>query len=97
MVNAQRARDMRMARALAGAGVERTALIAGNGHVRRDRGVPLYLAGASALAIGQVEVRPGVDAPADYFGGFASVRSYDYVRFTPRATREDPCITFRKR
>lgn len=95
MVNAQRARDMRMAQVIAEASETRTVLIAGNGHVRRDRGVPLYMGSAETLAIGQVEVRPDVHSPADHFGGFATVHSYDYVRFTPRTERPDPCAAFR--
>ncbi len=97
MVNAQRARDMRMAQVISEASETRTVLIAGNGHVRRDRGVPLYMGSAETLAIAQVEVRPGVHAPADHFGGFATVRSYDYVRFTPRTRRPDPCAAFRRK
>jgi uncharacterized iron-regulated protein len=89
MVEAQRARDARMAQVLsrAGAGV----LITGVGHARRDRGVPLYLPGADLLSIAFVEVQEGKRSPRDYYDGFASSASYDYLWFTPRAQREDPC------
>src|SRR5690606_28647036 len=51
IVNAQRARDQRMAEVLA-ASKAPTVLIAGSGHVRRDRAVPRYLKdGDKALAI----------------------------------------------
>lgn len=50
MVDAQRARDGAMASALEAAalrpGVDGALLVAGNGHVRRDRGVPWHLRGA---------------------------------------------------
>jgi uncharacterized iron-regulated protein len=90
MMRVQRARDAMMADRLAatsgrGGGI----LIAGNGHVRNDRGVPWYLArlrpGARSLSIGLLEVRDEVlqrrtDLP------------YDYVWFTPRVDEAgDPC------
>ena len=90
MVEAQRARDARMADVLA-AQRTGTVLVAGIGHVRRDRGVPLYLGGAEVLSVGFVEVQEGKGAPRDYFDGFATSASFDYVWFTPRAEREDPC------
>ncbi|MGE0876562.1 MAG: ChaN family lipoprotein [Burkholderiales bacterium] len=96
MVDAQRARDQRMAAVIAAARETGSVLIAGNGHVRRDRGVPLYVNDGALLVIGQLEVRSGIDAPADYVsGGFATATSYDYVRFTAAASRPDPCAGFR--
>lgn len=53
MVNAQRARDAAMAQALLQArssGALRVVLIAGNGHVRRDLAVPVYLQAAGVAA-----------------------------------------------
>lgn len=95
MIETQRARDARMAEVLHGAREGRTVLVAGNGHVRRDRGVPLYMKHA-ALAIAQVEVRPGMDRPGDYLdGGFATPGSYDILWFTAREDRTDPCAAFR--
>jgi uncharacterized iron-regulated protein len=87
MVEAQRARDARMASALKGPSV----LIAGAGHARRDRGVPLYLADHDVVSIAFMEVEAGKSTPEDYFDGFATPASFDYVWFTPRAEREDPC------
>jgi uncharacterized iron-regulated protein len=63
-------------------------LIAGNGHIRKDRGVPWYLArrdpGARVVTIGLLEVRDEVlRPPADL--------PYDYVWFTPRVDDDDPC------
>jgi len=96
MVAAQRVRDQRMAAVMAAAGKAGSVLIAGNGHVRRDRGVPLYVGAGELLVVGQLEVRAGMDTPADYVsGGFATAASYDYVRFTAAALRPDPCAGFR--
>ena len=83
MVQAQRARDARMASVLKSPSV----LIAGVGHARRDRGVPLYLGDRDLLSIAFIEVKPAENAPRDYGDG----ASYDYLWFTPRATRDDPC------
>lgn len=91
MVEAQRARDARMARALQERPDRGSVLIAGNGHVRRDRGVPLYLAGSDIVSIGYVEVESGKIAPHKYLSDFATPESFDYMWFTPRAAREDPC------
>jgi len=87
MVEAQRARDARMASLLKA----NTVLVTGNGHARRDRGVPLHLPRANLLSIGYIEVEPGKRAPQDYLTGFLSPASFDYVWFTPRAERADPC------
>lgn len=81
MYQVQRARDAMMAdRLAAGSGKAGGILIAGNGHVRNDRGVPWYLAqlepGARTLSIGLVEVRDDLPRlPHDL--------PYDYVWFTP--------------
>ena len=90
MYQVQRARDAMLADRLAAAsGRAGGILIAGNGHVRTDRGVPWYLGrlkpAARTLSIGLLEVqddlrRPPPDLP------------YDYVWFTPRAAGgQDPC------
>ena len=86
----QRARDAMMADRLAAvAGRGGGVLIAGNGHVRADRGVPWYLdrrrPGARTVSVGLLEVWDGVEnAPADL--------PFDYVWFTPRAGNDQPCI-----
>jgi uncharacterized iron-regulated protein len=93
MVEAQRARDARMASALERSGERGAVLIAGAGHARRDRGLALYLSGAARvqlLAVAFVEVEPGRNELRAYADeGLAD--SYDIVRFTSRAAREDPC------
>jgi hypothetical protein len=78
-----------MARVLAAAGA--SALITGNVHARRDRGVALYLPPGEALSIALVEVEGGWIEPQDYLRSFATPASYDYLWFTPRMAREDPC------
>ncbi|WP_158218883.1 ChaN family lipoprotein [Roseateles aquatilis] len=93
MVQAQRARDAAMAQAMLDAkkaGAKRVVLIAGNGHVRRDVAVPVYLQAAGVPAsdidaIGYLE--PTSSAPN---GG------YDRVERAPAPTREDPCAAFKR-
>ena len=99
MVESQRLRDARFARALRRAAREgggRAVLITGNGHARTDRGVPAALAAAepdaTIRALGQIETRPGAVDPADYAG--AQGLPYDYVWFSPRVDRGDPCAAF---
>jgi uncharacterized iron-regulated protein len=99
LVAAQRARDAVMAETLQAHAP--SVLIAGNGHVRRDFGVPLYLAqypeGGDALVVGFVEVDTDRLQPADYVT--ADAPEYDYVAFTPPTPRSDPCddVQFRPR
>jgi uncharacterized iron-regulated protein len=93
MVQAQRARDAAMAQAMLDArksGARRVVLIAGNGHVRRDVAVPVYLqaAGVPASDIDAIAyLEPGSETPA---GG------YDRVERAPAPSREDPCAQFKR-
>ena len=80
MVEAQRARDARMASVFK----DGTVLIAGAGHARRDRGVPIYVNG-DVLSIAFTEIDADKASAAEY------EQSFDYLWFTSRATREDPC------
>lgn len=92
MIEAQRARDARMAQSLTSRGHGGgTVLIAGNGHARKDVGVALYLAGGEPISIGFVEVAADQNLPGDYLGGYAASASFDYLWFTPRFDRNDPC------
>ncbi len=61
VVRAQRLRDAALALPLLDAAERRSALLAGNGHVRRDFGVPRYLGALEreALVIGFEELAPG--------------------------------------
>jgi uncharacterized iron-regulated protein len=70
--------------------------VMGNGHAQRDIGVPAYVASrepaATLLSVGLLEVAPGKQKPHDYaLLGAAHEPLYDFVWFTPRAVRKDPC------
>ena len=80
MVEAQRARDARMASVFK----RDTVLIAGAGHARRDRGVPIYVDG-HVVSVAFVETESGKNTPADY------EQAYDYLWFTSRAARAASC------
>jgi len=111
MAAAQRSRDAQLARAIVEAhrrsGLP-VVLLAGNGHQRRDIGVPSYLAklapGARVFGIGLLEAQEpggddGVDSVNDAAGEDAPERRfgsrYDFVAVTPAAAREDPCEALR--
>lgn len=104
MVMAQRAKDGSMAavmvKAAAARGTDGAVLIAGNGHTRDDRGVPLAIRwlqpDARIFSVGLIEVDPGNRDPAAY-GGSGGL-SYDAVWFTARAKGGgDPCAELAKR
>lgn len=89
-----------LAQALLDSGPDGAVLIAGDGHVRRDLAVPLYLSATHgmACAVGMLEVEDGKNNPVDYFDGNAGdIREFDFVRFTPRWDRPDPCAGFKPR
>ncbi len=86
MVEAQRFRDaafadtvMRAFREVGGPVV----LITGNGHARKDWGVPSMLEGVNVLVVGFVEEPAQEDEP------------FDYWVVTEAAEREDPCLAFK--
>jgi uncharacterized iron-regulated protein len=101
MVAAQRARDAQIARSLAEAATaDGGLLIAGAGHVRTDRGVPVVLAalapGARVLSVTFVEVSDDRREPRSYAERFGvSALPFDFVWFTPRVDDRDPCERFR--
>lgn len=104
LVLAQRARDVQMAlRVLGAAGDGKGGvLITGDGHARTDRGVPAWLErihpGAAVVSIGLVEADPELRWPRQYAAEYGSGSfPFDYVVFTPRAEREDPCEQLRRR
>lgn len=85
MAQAQVARDQQMARAVQQHAARGVVLLAGNGHVRTDVGVPRWLPRelrAQTLAVGVLE--EGDDAPA-----------FDLRRHVPRHPRPDPCAAMR--
>jgi uncharacterized iron-regulated protein len=93
MIDVQRVRDASLADALVRADETMPAvLIAGAGHTRKDRAVPLYLARRApdkhVLAVAFFEV--GREAPPlDELA-----QAYDFVWFTPRVDDLDPCERF---
>lgn len=103
LVVAQRIRDAAMAQALVDdATADGALLIAGNGHVRADLGVPVYLhapglpdANASSLSVGLVEATPEDERRADFPQAVAGDRgAYDYLWITAPASGDDPCAAF---
>jgi uncharacterized iron-regulated protein len=104
MARIQRLRDAALALPLLDASERRSMLIAGNGHVRRDYGVPLYLGALEkeALVVGFEEVdgtpgaatlteRVGARRAAEYAG------AYDFVCLTDTPRTEDPCAAMKPR
>ena len=90
MVTAQRARDLTMAQTIEPWGKDGVVLIAGSGHVRRDRAAPAYYknkdSAAQTIAVAFTEVDPAKTAPQDY-----DAAGFDLLWFTPRTERDDPC------
>lgn len=91
MIEAQRLRDAALAAAVLAARAETggpVVLITGNGHARRDWGVPRALAQAapdlSVQTIAQFEETAWPDPP------------FDAYLITPAAPRDDPCAAFTK-
>lgn len=98
MAEVQRYRDATMADALLSSGDYKGAiLIAGNGHIRSDRAVPFYLRARGidpsqivTVTISEVsEKQPNAEAyvPKDP----DETPAADFVIFTPRVDRPDPC------
>ena len=94
---AQRARDAALAAAVLGdATADGTVLIAGNGHVRADLGVPLYLgsAGREAISVGWIELEP-LEMQQRDAGRTAATEhpGFDYLWLTDPVSRDDPCAS----
>nr|WP_319484059.1 ChaN family lipoprotein [uncultured Cohaesibacter sp.] len=97
LMTMQRLKDAHMARAMrqAGAADDLSVLIAGNGHTRKDRGVPMFLnTGQRVVSISFMEVTRGANDPTAYPGFDPAL--YDFVWFTPRVDEIDPCEKFRE-
>ena len=87
LVAAQVARDQFMARMIERAGLRAVVLLAGNGHVRSDIGVPRWLKPATrerSISIGLVESPASVES-----------MHFDRVLSTPEQPRVDPCAAMR--
>lgn len=108
MVRVQTVKDAYMADILIGIeakyGGIGAVLIAGNGHVRNDYGVPWHLTrathgkspGKSIVTVGLIEVAADLTDPEDYAARFGGRLPFDFLWFTPRVDNEDPCARFSK-
>lgn len=88
MALVQRLRDVALAQAMLRASEPRVVLIAGNGHVRSDLGVPHYLRAAGVAA-------PDIVALGFVEDGDATM-PFDLRQVTSGVQRPDPCAAFRK-
>ncbi|MEC9348062.1 MAG: ChaN family lipoprotein [Pseudomonadota bacterium] len=100
MVNVQRARDVSLALAMVEVATDDGAvLIAGAGHARKDRGVPLYLRvvqpAAKVVSVGIFEVQENMTTPLAYLANYGT-GAFDLVLFTPALDTKDPCEALRK-
>jgi len=99
MLLAQRARDAHMALRLRTASRQGAILIAGNGHIRRDFGVPFYLSQiepqADVVSLGLF----AVDKPltAAQLAREPNFQAYDYLWLTPRGAVPDRCQELKAR
>lgn len=96
LANMQKLKDAFMARAMRQGREAKdvSLLIAGNGHVRKDRGVAMFLDPSdSIVSVALIEVIRGKVDVADYSSFDPAL--YDYVWFTPRLDEIDPCEKFR--
>ena len=102
MMLVQRAKDAKMAQSMgANQRVDVRVLVAGSGHVREDRGVPFYLLSSDdekkQVTIAWAEVQPDVVDASVYAAHWGAEHlPFDYVWFTPRVDRPDPCVQFRQ-
>ena len=95
MAASQVARDQWMAQQIDLHSRQGVVLLAGNGHVRKDIGVPRWLSEPSrqqTQAIGYLE-RDTAPTAAESKTDSAQ---FDVVRYTATQQREDPCAKFRK-
>jgi uncharacterized iron-regulated protein len=83
MVGAQAARDQFMARAIEAHASQGVVLLAGNGHVRRDIGVPRWLSPATRARSVSIGLLEGADPDM--------AAAFDVAFATPAQHREDPC------
>ncbi len=90
MASAQVARDQFMARLVEAQAPRGVLLLAGNGHVRTDIGVPRWLTAATRAkteSIGMLEA----EGPESEGERAEAERAFDRVLVTPAQTRKDPC------
>ena len=81
--------------------VKTAILVAGSGHIRKDRGAPFYLNAkdkdARITAVAWLEIEPEVNDPLAYSKRWGTDQlPFDYVVFTAQVDRPDPCEEMRK-
>lgn len=101
MVLGQQVRDARMGLSLLQSRAQQRVLVCGSGHARKDRGAPLYVQAEDPagrlLSIGFLEVISDKHHPAEYAARWdGEGLPFDYVWFTPRYDRADPCEGFKE-
>ena len=102
MMLSQGVRDARMALSLVQSDAETRVLITGNGHARKDRGVPLYLKAqdnnGSIVSIAFIEVEENRNQVNEYGWRWDNdALPFDYIWFTPQYNRPDPCKGLKER
>lgn len=101
MLEAQRARDAVIADRVLTRAEDGVILVAGGQHVRRDYGVPAYLSArtpdldVATVLLMEVDGQRPVSEYLDAWPEVEAGELYDYVWFTTRAEREDPCAIFK--
>ena len=88
MVRAQVARDVWMAKVVADHASNGVVLLAGNGHVRSDLGVPQWL---SASARAQMQSHGYVETEKDSGNKPSAAKQYDITHVIKAHVRPDPC------
>ncbi len=100
LTRSQRLKDALMADSAVASIPRGVVAIVGSSHARRDIGLPLYFAArdpkARIVSVGFVEVLPQRINPYSYTGSATGEVPFDYIWFTPRMERADPCAELNK-
>jgi len=104
MMLGQQVRDAAIANALytmKKSPVETAILVAGSGHIRNDRGAPLYLKtldkNAKITSVAWLEIDTETSDPQAYSERWGSTQlPFDFVVFTDQVDRPDPCEEMKK-
>jgi len=100
LTRSQRLKDALMADSVFSSITRGVVGIVGSSHARRDIGLPLYFSARDPevriVSVGFVEVLPDKDNPYTYTDSATGEMPFDYVWFTPRMARENPCAEMSK-